>query len=199
MRLLPHCRVSHVLFSAFAGMMLLAGRPVSAVEQKPLPNCAVASPGEQCDPKASAAVPDPVPNWALSKIRYQRWANTVSFTGLPAMPGFPGGDALPNIPGLANMPNMNREVTYCMDRDRAAVCGMDCKVTVLSRNGLTQRSRVDCPELQGTVEFVWAPDGLSWRMNHQLEPNADVPAGMGMLVRSRYIGPCTELEARRDQ
>jgi hypothetical protein len=199
MRLLSSFCGSHLLFSAFASVMLLAVWPVSAREQKPLPNCAVASPGEQCNPSASAAVPDPVPNWALSKIRYQRWGNTVSFTGLPAMPGFPGGDALPNIPGLANMPSMNREVTYCMDRDLAAVCGMDCKVTVLSRTGLTQRSRVDCPEFRGTVEFVWAPDGLSWQMGHQLEPNPDMPAGMGMLVRSRYLGPCTELEARRDQ
>jgi hypothetical protein len=93
-----------------------------------------------------------------------------------------------------------REVTYCMDRDDAAVCNFqDCTVKVLSRKGLTYVSRVECPDFQGTVEFVWAPDGLSWQMDHKLEPNPEMPSGMGMLVRSRYLGPCTEAEALRDR
>jgi hypothetical protein len=36
-------------------------------------------------------------------------------------------------------------------------------------------------------------------MDHKMEPNADMPSGMGMLVRSRYLGPCTEKEALQDR
>jgi hypothetical protein len=199
MRFLFLYRMRQWMCSGLASLTLLLAWPVSAAALKPLPSCDDAAPGQPCDPNVSGAVPDPVPNWALSKVRYQRWANTVSFTGLPAMPGLPGGEALPNIPGLATMPLMGGELSYCMDRDHAAVCGMDCKVTVLSRSGLTHRSRVECPDFQGTVEFVWAPDGLSWQMDHKLEPGPDMPAGVGMLVRSRYLGPCTEAEALRDR
>jgi hypothetical protein len=139
-----------------------------------------------------------MPNWALSKVRYQRWANTVSFSGMPEMSGMASGEAAGML-GLLNSAG-GREVTYCMDRDHAAVCNFqDCKVKVLSRKGLTQRAQVDCPDLQGTVDFIWAPDGLSWQMDHKMEPNADMPSGMGMLVRSRYLGPCTEKEALQDR
>jgi hypothetical protein len=199
MRLLFCDSVLPLMCGGLASLMLWVAWPVSAAGLKSLPSCDDAAAGQQCDPNLSGAVPDPVPNWALSKIRYQRWVNTVSFTGLPPMPGLSGGEALPNIPGLATMPLMGRELSYCMDRDHAAVCGMDCKVTVLSRSGLTHRSRVECPDFQGTVEFVWAPDGLSWQMNHKLDPDPDTPSGMGMLVRSRYLGPCTAAEALRDR
>jgi hypothetical protein len=184
--------------SGLASLMLLVAWPVSAAGPKGLPNCAESAPGERCDPNAAGSLPDPVPNWALSKVRYQRWANIVSFSGMSEISGLSGGEAAGML-GLLN-PAGGREVTYCMDRDAAAVCNMDgCTVKVLSRKGLKHVSRVECPDFQGTVEFVWAPDGLSWQMDHKLEPNPEMPSGMGMLVRSRYLGPCTEAEALRDR
>jgi hypothetical protein len=142
-------------------------------------------------------VPDPVPNWALSKVRYQRWVNTVSVSSMPDMSGLSGGEAADML-GFLNQVTA-QEVSYCMDRDYAAVCAMNCKVKVLSRKGLTRRSQVECADLQGTVDFVWARDGLVWQMDHKMEPNADMPSGVGMVVRSRCLAPCTEKEALQDR
>jgi hypothetical protein len=205
MRLLFRSRLFHLMCCGLASLMLLAAGPVSAAGPKGLPSCETAAAGQQCDPNAAGPVPDPVPNWVLSKVRYQRWANVFSFSGIPEisevsekMSGLVGGEALADTAGLAAL--RGGEVTYCMDRDAAALCKMDgCTVKVLSRSGLTSVTRADCPDFQGTVKFVWAPDGLSWKMDHKFEPSPDMPSGVGMLVRSRYLGPCTEAEALRDR
>jgi hypothetical protein len=87
MRRLLRCRVLQLLCSGLASLILLAAWPASAAGSKGLPSCADSAPGQQCDPNPPGAVPDPMPNWALSKVRYQRWANTVSFSGMPEMSG----------------------------------------------------------------------------------------------------------------
>lgn len=92
------------------------------------------------------------------------------------------------------------EFSNCLDRDSASSCSFDdpngCKQTALERVGNTQKVRLDCPDMKGLATFVWADDGTAWSGSFQVE-GKQVPAGMGMRISAKYVGPCAQAEVRR--
>lgn len=124
----------------------------------------------------------PPADWPLGKIQYQKWSYQIDLIGMPMQ-----------------MPV--REFSNCVDRDHASRCSFDdpnspCKVTTLERVGLTQKMRLDCPDMKGLADFTWAEDGTSWSGTFQME-GAKVPPGMGMRMNAKYLGPCSEKDVRR--
>jgi len=133
-------------------------------------------------PTAALERTKPPADWALAGIQYQLWAYQVDFIGMPIQ-----------------MPV--REFSNCVDRERASKCSFDdpnspCKVTMLERVGNTQKALMNCPDMKGMADFVWAADGTSWSGSFQME-GKQIPPGVGMRVSAKYLRPCAEKDVRR--
>lgn len=121
-------------------------------------------------------------DWPLAHIQYQLWSYEMDFTGMPMQ-----------------MPA--RQFTNCVDRERASRCSFDdpnspCKVTMLERVANTQKAVLECPNMKGAADFVWAPDGTSWAGSFQMEGQG-IPPGVTMRLSAKYLRPCAEKDARR--
>ena len=67
---------------------------------------------------------------------------------------------------------------------------------MLERVGNTQKALLNCLDMKGPANFVWAPDGTSWGGTFQMEGGKIAP-GMGMCISAKYQRPCAEKDARR--